>query len=250
MTEILQTKQVRNLADIEAHFDACSLHYQEQHGSANRLLEYRLDLIKKGVQLRTTNVVLDIGCGPGDHLRALANHIKRGIGVDLSEGMIREAHRRMNGQPEQKRLSFFVDNGETLSRIRDESVDVALTVGVLEHVLNKESLAESTLRKLKPKGRWMILTLNGDYIWYRTLAPMMGISTKHLTTDRILTQSEIKTLLSDAGFVNISLEFWTFIPRGDISSHWGVFLTLLDRIGRGLRLVKLRGGLAVKAEKP
>jgi len=246
----LQTKQVRNLGDIKAHFDACSTHYQEQHGHAKRLLDYRIDLIKRGVQLRKTDVVLDIGCGPGDHLRAIAHHINRGIGVDLSEGMIREARRRVNGRPEQKLLSFLVDNGETLSRIRDESVDVALTVGVLEHVLNKESLAESTMRKLKPKGRWMILTLNADYVWYRPLAPMMGISTKHLTTDRLLTHREIKTLLSEAGFVNITLEYWTFIPRGDISSYWGVILTLLDRIGCGLRLAKLRGGLAVKAEKP
>lgn len=249
MSRTLHTIQIHNLRDIKAHFDACSNHYQEQHGNAKQLLDYRISLIKRGARLQKTDVVLDIGCGPGEHLRALAPLIKHGIGVDLSSGMIQEAKRRVKGQLEHERLSFIIDNGETLSRIQDESVDVALTVGTLEHVLDKESLVKSTYRKLKSRGRWMILTLNGNYIWYRFLAPKIGLDTKHLSTDKFLTQTEIKLLLSKAGFMNINITPWTFIPHGDIMVVWSIILKFLDRIGRRLNAFDFRGGLAVRAEK-
>jgi 2-polyprenyl-6-hydroxyphenyl methylase/3-demethylubiquinone-9 3-methyltransferase len=37
---------------------------------------------------RPTDVVLDVGCGNGDHLLALGPELDRGIGIDISPGMI------------------------------------------------------------------------------------------------------------------------------------------------------------------
>jgi len=74
----LATKRVYGTADIKKHFDQSAYEYREQHGAADRLLEYRLNLIRKHGQLSQDDVVLDVGCGNGHHLLAIAGEIKRG----------------------------------------------------------------------------------------------------------------------------------------------------------------------------
>src|SRR5262245_30413287 len=55
--------------DIRSFFDQCaSTGSPEQHGHAQRLLEYRLALVRSLAQPRPTDVVLDLGCGNGHHL--------------------------------------------------------------------------------------------------------------------------------------------------------------------------------------
>jgi SAM-dependent methyltransferase len=43
------------------------------------------------------DLVLDLGCGPGEHLIALSPAIKAGYGLDFSEEMIRQARERSRG---------------------------------------------------------------------------------------------------------------------------------------------------------
>jgi cyclopropane fatty-acyl-phospholipid synthase-like methyltransferase len=63
-------------------FDQCSsTGSPEQHGHPQRLLDYRLRLVRNLARLRPTDVVLDVGCGNGHHLLALAPEVARGIGL-------------------------------------------------------------------------------------------------------------------------------------------------------------------------
>lgn len=43
--------------------------------------------------------LLDAGCGTGNYLHALAGRIHRGIGVDLNEGMLDQARRKLGAAP-------------------------------------------------------------------------------------------------------------------------------------------------------
>ena len=79
--------------------------------------------------------VLEIGCGLGDQLAALKP--RRGVGIDLSEAMVKEAAKR---HPE---LEFLVGDGEALTL--DETFDVILLVDVVGHVLD----VEATLKQLR-----------------------------------------------------------------------------------------------------
>jgi 2-polyprenyl-6-hydroxyphenyl methylase/3-demethylubiquinone-9 3-methyltransferase len=107
----------------------------------------------------------------------------------------------------------------------------------------------SVYRALKFGGRFFCLTPDADYVWYRTIAPVLGFSTNHLSSDRMLTRGELSALLDQAGFRRIRSAPWTFIPRGDVPSPVASLLTLLDAIGRHARLDSLRGGLALCAWK-
>jgi 2-polyprenyl-6-hydroxyphenyl methylase/3-demethylubiquinone-9 3-methyltransferase len=140
-----------------------------------------------------------------------------------------------------------VDDAEALREIADRSIDLAVCIGALEHMLDKRAVLASIYRVLKPGGRFVCLTLRAEYVWYRALAPLLRFATQHLSSDRMLAQHEIVLLLRQAGFCDIRFAPWTFIPKGDVPASVALLLTLLDAIGRRTRLDSLRGGLSVCA---
>lgn len=236
--------------DIRSFFDqSASTGSPEQHGQAQRLLEYRLALVRSLARPQPADVVLDLGCGTGHHLLALGPEVARGIGIDISPGMIELARARLRSPPWRANLTFEVDDAEQLKRIADQSIDLAICIGAFEHMLDKRAVLASIYRALKFGGRFVCLTLRANYVWYRTLAPLLGFATKHLSSDRMLTHDEFVLLLDQAGFRGIRFAPWTFIPKGDVPAAAGLLLTLLDAIGRHARLDSLRGGLSLCAWK-
>lgn len=239
-----------NTADIRSFFDQCaSMGSDEKHGDAQRLLGYRLALVRRLARPCSTDIVLDVGCGTGHHLLALGPEVARGIGIDISPGMINLARAHLLRSPGRVNLSFEVGDAEDLSGIADHSIDLAICVGALEHMLDKRAVLASVHRVLKCGGRFFCLTLNADYAWYRTIAPLLGFATKHLSSDRALTHGECSALLYEAGFHRSRLATWTFVPKGDMSGAAALLLTVLDAIGRHARLDSLRGGLSLCAWK-
>jgi ubiquinone/menaquinone biosynthesis C-methylase UbiE len=236
--------------DIRSFFDRCaSTGSPERYGHAQRLLEYRLALVRSLAWPRPTDVVLDLGCGNAHHLLALGPEVARGIGIDISPGMIELARARVRSLPWRANLTFEVDDAEELKGIADQSIDLAICVGAFEHMLDKRAVLASIYRVLKFGGRFFCLTLHADYVWYRTIAPLLGFATKHLSSDRMLTHDEFIVLLDQAGFRSIRFAPWTFIPKGDVPDLVALLLTVLDAIGRLARLDSLRGGLSLCAWK-
>jgi ubiquinone/menaquinone biosynthesis C-methylase UbiE len=244
------TTPAYNTRDIRSFFDQCaSTGSPEQHGHPQRLLEYRLALVRNMARPRSSDVVLDLGCGNGHHLLALAPEVARGIGIDVSPGMIELARVRLRSSPWRANLRFEVDNAEELKGIADQSVDLAICIGAFEHMLNKRAVLASIYRVLKFGGRFFCLSPRAEYVWYRTIAPVLGFATKHLSSDRMLTHDEFSALLDQAGFRRIRSAPWTFIPKGDVPALVASLLTVLDAIGRHARLDSLRGGLSLCAWK-
>jgi 2-polyprenyl-6-hydroxyphenyl methylase/3-demethylubiquinone-9 3-methyltransferase len=237
-------------ADIRSFFDrGASTGFAEAHGDPQRLLEYRLALVRDLARPLPTDVVLDLGCGNGHHLLALGPEIARGIGIDVSPGMVELARTRSRRSPCGSNLAFEVDNAEELKGIADQSIDLAICIGAFEHMLDKRAVLASICRVLKFGGRFFCLSPHADCVWYRTIAPLLGFSTKHLSSDRLLGRDEFSALLQQAGFRRIRSAPWTFIPKGDVPIPVASVLTVLDAIGRRARLDFLRGGLSLCAWK-
>jgi 2-polyprenyl-6-hydroxyphenyl methylase/3-demethylubiquinone-9 3-methyltransferase len=236
--------------DLRRHFDHCATTgFPEEHGDPRRLLEYRLALVRKLARPGPADVVLDLGCGNGHHLLALGPEIARGIGIDVSPGMIELARARLRTSTSGANLAFEVDNAEELDGLADQSIDLAICIGAFEHMLDKRAVLASIYRVLKFGGRFLCLAPRADYVWYRTIAPLLGFSTKHLSSDRLLTSDEFSALLDQAGFRRIRSAPWTFVPKGDVPAPVASLLTVLDAIGRHARLDALRGGLSLCAWK-
>jgi len=112
-----------------------------------------------GGQLDT---LLDVGCGPGTAIRALAPHFAHAIGLDPSEGMITAA-RSLAGTSEPIRfeISTAEDLGWHLSPpVEDSSVDL-ITAATSAHWFNMSGFWPRAARVLKPGGTVAIWT-TGD----------------------------------------------------------------------------------------
>ena len=115
---------------------------------------------------------------------------------------------------------------------------------------DKLSVLLQVARVLKPGGAFVLLTLNGNFLWYRWLAPRLGLQTRHLSTDSAWTINQMAAALAAAGLVQEESGFWTFIPIGDMNVWNGWLLAVLDVIGRCFRISRFRGGICCKALKP
>ena len=228
---------VATKADVRAFFDDLAQDPTERHGPADALLRHRLRVLDRHAQFESTDVVLDVGCGDGTHLRALADRIDRGIGVDLSPRMVRTARRRTQDAS----LQFRVGDAECLTSVPDASVDTVLCVGVLEHLLHPVRALRQIARVLTPSGRVVVLTLNGAHWWYR-LADRLGVPTRHLATDRRLSPARARRLLKENG-LRPDVGFWRFVPNGDLPRPLAALCRLLDRLGQRIAPSSLRGGL-------
>lgn len=223
--------------DVRAFFNDFAEENYERHGRAEQLLAHRIDVLDRYAQFERSDVVLDVGCGDGAHLRALSDRIGRGIGIDFAPRMIDVARRRTK----EASLSFRVDDAEHLRSIADASVDVVICIGVLEHVLSPGQVFREGRRVLKTGGRFVALTLNGTYWWYR-LASFLDLPTRHLTTDRRLQPVRARRLLRRSG-LRPQVDFWKFVPAGDQPDAIALLCRALDALGRWASAASLRGGL-------
>jgi 2-polyprenyl-6-hydroxyphenyl methylase/3-demethylubiquinone-9 3-methyltransferase len=241
---------VRTPEDVARHFDSLAAHYSEAHGCAGELLSYRLGIIRGLLGEARGGTLLEIGCGTAIHLLALVAQFARVIGTDLSPEMVKVARRRADASPCSDRISIRVDPAGQLATVEDGSIDVVLCVGALEHMLDKAQVVRRVHRVLKPGGRFVVLTPNGGYCWYRHLAPALRLDTRHLSTDHFLTASELGGLLDGAGLAIVTRRYWRFVPQGDLPAGWGPVLRVLDWCGERAGIGYLRGGVAVVAVRP
>ncbi|HEV8547887.1 MAG TPA: methyltransferase domain-containing protein [Polyangiaceae bacterium] len=97
---------------------------------------------------------LDIGCGNGALLDALAPRIAGGVGVDVSRGMLEQARKRAARQP---KLSFTAIDGPTLP-FAAATFDV-VTCFLSFRYLDWDPLLAEIRRVLAPGGRLLIVDM-------------------------------------------------------------------------------------------
>jgi SAM-dependent methyltransferase len=102
---------------------------------------------------------LDIGCGIGRFVEALAPELSHITGLDISPVMLDEARRRC---ARLANVSFMLGNGRDLAGLPDLSVDLVLAVDVFPYlVASGPAVTRSNLREmrrvLRPCGRLAIL---------------------------------------------------------------------------------------------
>jgi SAM-dependent methyltransferase len=96
---------------------------------------------------------LDIGCGTGTNVIAMARHGWRASGFDFSARAIHLARRkaRAAGAP----ADFHIDDASTMKTIEGR-FDLALDIGCFHIVPTKEKYLSSLTRILAPGGSWLL----------------------------------------------------------------------------------------------
>jgi SAM-dependent methyltransferase len=92
----------------------------------------RYERIARILDLKPTDRILDLGCGPGHRSVAAFSQTNEIVGVDLLD----EADVSV-GQPN---FSYVKLDARDLSEFADHSFDVAISMGMLEHIRPREQL--------------------------------------------------------------------------------------------------------------
>jgi len=111
--------------------------------------------VAQRLNLQAGERVLELGCGPGDLWlqTALPDGLQAAL-TDLSAGMVSEARRRIRAAVSaQRRFSFAVVSALTLS-FADETFDLVIALGLMDHVPNRPEMLREVRRVLRPGGRF------------------------------------------------------------------------------------------------
>ena len=107
--------------------------------------------------LRTTDSLVDVGCGSGYATRLLAPLVRETLGVDFSESMIERARTAATGTPN---LRFEVGNALDLDPQALGTFDVALSVRCLINLESwdrQQRAIQNIARLLNPGGRFIFV---------------------------------------------------------------------------------------------
>jgi demethylmenaquinone methyltransferase/2-methoxy-6-polyprenyl-1,4-benzoquinol methylase len=170
---------------VEQMFDTISGNYD----GLNRIISLGSDIKwrKKVIQIvadHSPESILDIATGTGDLAIKFASATKAGkiVGLDLSEGMLTVARKKVAGNNDLERIEFIQGDSEALP-FEDNSFD-AITVSFgIRNFENLEKGLSEIKRVLKTGGLFVILETSvptkipfkqGYYFYTKAILPLIG----------------------------------------------------------------------------
>jgi SAM-dependent methyltransferase len=143
-----------------AAFDRFAEDWDDRHGPASpRAAEFRarVRLLRRLVARPGGGAVrmLELGCGTGLNLVALADALAEGVGVDFSPAMIARARR--NADQAQARNLRFVRGDAAEAPFPAGSFDLVLLAGTLEHLPDRGAALERCRTLLAEGGRVVVV---------------------------------------------------------------------------------------------
>lgn len=177
--------------------------------------ERELDLILRAAELRGTETVLDLACGPGIYTRPLARRVPAGlvVGIDLSWPMLRYASRRVR---EERLANVLLLRGTALRLpFPPGRFDAVNCCGALHLFPDVPRVLGEIERVLAPGGRFTVAALRTRDNPVAQLAS--SLRRQFLGIDAF-TPRQIETHLSEAGL-------------GDVQCHHarGIWLVMTAR---------------------
>jgi ubiquinone/menaquinone biosynthesis C-methylase UbiE len=148
--------------------------------------------------------ILDVGCGPGGYIIALAKRDRECHGVDPLKA-ISLAKARKNAKEERVAIFLCRAAGEYLP-YEDEVFDLVLCLSTLQHVSNQKNTLREIRRVLKHNGRLLtsIPTTQNIHTLFRKTVPA------HFTA--AYSAAEIKQMLIEADFQILETTASGFFP--------------------------------------
>ncbi len=180
--------------------------------------------------------VLDAGCGTGSYSEALLRHVGRIEAVDLNEGMLEVAGRKLAEAEEKGRISFRSSRIDELP-FEDGAFDGVMINQVLHHLPDNASegfpehrrVFEEFARVLKPGGVLTVNTCSQQQLqhgyWYYALIPQAAATLR----SRFVPVERLTEILQDSGFAyngrfapaDATIQSGSYLdPHGPLKKEW------------------------------
>nr|WP_240979675.1 methyltransferase domain-containing protein [Streptomyces sp. HNM0574] len=174
--------------------------------------------LRRCLDLRPGDRLLDIGCGPGYLISELLPDVGpegRAVGIDISESMLDLAGRRCAGATADGRVELRTGRAENVP-FPEGTFDAAVVVQVYEYVEDIRRALGELYRVLRPGGRAVVLDTDWDsLVWHSADRPRMReiqeLWDDHVAHPRL--PQQLSPLLREAGFAEESLTTLTFLDR-------------------------------------
>jgi demethylmenaquinone methyltransferase/2-methoxy-6-polyprenyl-1,4-benzoquinol methylase len=215
---------------VEQMFDTISGNYDD----LNRVISLGTDTkwrkkVVKMVADRNPESILDIATGTGDLAIkfATATQANRIIGLDLSEGMLSMAKKKISGSEISEKLVFVQGDSEALD-FEDNLFDVVTVSFGIRNFENLEKGLSEIYRVLKKNGLFVILETSiptkspfkqGYHFYSRSILPLIGkLFSKDKVAYSYLSESaslfpfgnELNNILRKSGFIEVENKPQTF----------------------------------------
>jgi len=187
----------------------------DKYYSINITSFYYNDLISTEIK-NGNSIFLDYGCGTGHYLIQIANKIKNGIGIDISEVSIINAQ-QIAKENNIDNISFFVMDAMNTT-FEDEVFDLICGESILHHLDLKLSLTEIK----------RILKSNGKAIFLEPLGTNPIISLYRKFTPEVRTSDERAFKIKDIMMIK------KIFPATEIYYH--SFLTIFAVLFRNMKI--------------
>lgn len=180
--------------------------------------------------------VLDAGCGTGSYSQALLRHVGRIEAVDLNEGMLEVAGRKLAEAEEEGKISFHPSRIDELP-FEDETFDGIMINQVLHHLPDDASegfpahrrVFEEFARVLKPGGALTVNTCSQQQLqhgyWYYALIPRAAETLR----GRFAPTERLTEILQNCGFgyhgrfapTDATIQSGSYLdPHGPLKKEW------------------------------
>ncbi len=190
------------MSSVKEHFNEVAKNYdfwkKKNWYYYNNLKNLYRSLITDG------SSVLEVGCGTGDVLSALLP--KRGVGIDLSDEMIKIAQEKYQ---KERNLKFFSATAELLSA--EEKFDFIIMPDVIEHLENVMSTLAALKKFSNEKTKIIISMINPSWEPIFMILEKLHLKMPEGPHARISIDS-LKKNMEEAGFVLNSEGYRLIIP--------------------------------------
>ncbi len=172
--------------------------------------------------------VLDVGCGSGAVLRALARRVApegTAVGLDPSPALLAVAREIADLEGLAERIEFLEGDARSLP-VADADFDIVLATTVLGHVPEGDGAIAELARVVRPGGRVGVLELDGDGL-------LMVHPDRDLTRRIVAAWSDnslvdgwlgrrLPGLMEEAGLQDVRMRAFTPIERGTTGFYVGL----------------------------